>query len=395
MAKTDETDEEKAKPAFLALGEMKFVQSSRAYWNVKTVKLKRVYRKVRIWLRKRPLIGKVGGVIAAVFGEIAALALGLTCLWMYTISGFLAAGSADLSFFKPDAQRWFQNAFEGHKADVGILRLDWNFAQNSVIFHAANIEVYDTQGMVIERFDLIESEHALEDVMQGKVDLIRLNIQGGEASFVRSETGDMIAGLGRPNAVGSLGPVWRGAASGERPTPFQNSRLKELALKNVQIHIEDSQDGLSWHLDGTELSVSRTQTDLVYFAKTSLSSQRANGPASFAVEGRISRDLQDIETVLRLDDFNPARFMPERGRLAALRVLNAPLDLKTNMGARRGSGLESFNVSLDVGEGRIHTKDTSKGLRLAKFDARYQPEKNALNVQDIEFESEGLAFEGQ
>jgi len=91
---------------------------------------------------------------------------------------------ADVSFLTADASRWFSSAYEGKNADVGKMTLAWEAADNTVIFRANDISVHSENGERLNGLTFLETELALRDVARGKIDPIRVVIDGGELSLI-------------------------------------------------------------------------------------------------------------------------------------------------------------------------------------------------------------------
>jgi len=96
----------------------------------------------------------------------------------------IAQRVADVSFFKADASRWFSNAFEGKSADVGDVTLMWEAANNTVVFRARDVSVKTENGKPLNALAYVETELALRDIVKGKLDPIRVEVDGGELSFL-------------------------------------------------------------------------------------------------------------------------------------------------------------------------------------------------------------------
>jgi len=145
-------------------------------------------RKIVSWLKSAL------SFVYRVLGDLTAAVFGVAFAWLCAVNMLIAQRVTDVSFFKADASRWFTEAFEGKSADVGDVTLMWEAADNTVVFRAKDISVKTKSGAPLNALTYVETELALRDIVQGRLDPIRVEVDGGELSFLRDAEGNFIAG---------------------------------------------------------------------------------------------------------------------------------------------------------------------------------------------------------
>ena len=332
-------------------------------------------------------------------GELCAIVLGLAFVWLCGVNMLIAQRVADVSFLESDAARLFAGAFDGKSADVGQMTLAWEAADNTLIFRARDISVNTKSGDPLNALSYVETELALRDVARGKIDPIRVVVDGGELSFVRDEVGNFVAGLGTPDTVGEFGPVWRGEKN-DGDNDLSIGRIKSLEIRNAKVYVRDAGSDYKAQLRDTEMSVAFVPDAIIFDIAALLlketedsASIAASAPLNFA--GRVSPDLRNIDINFDSDDFNPSKLLPRLDELDVLLGLNAPLDLKVNAVAARGDGLQKLNADIDVGRGTLLRNGTSYSFGSARAKTGYDPSAETLKVSDINLSSDLLSLRGR
>ena len=332
-------------------------------------------------------------------GEICAIVLGLAFVWLCGVNMLIAKRVADVSFLKDDAARLFAGAFNGKSAEVGQMTLAWEAADNTLIFRARDIAVNTQTGAPLNALSYVETELALRDVARGKIDPIRVVVDGGELSFVRDEVGNFVAGLGTPDTVGEFGPVWRGEKN-DGDNDLSIGRIKSLDIRNAKVYIRDAGSDYKAQLQEAAMSVAFVPDAIIFdmaalLLKEAESSgiDAASAPLKFA--GRVSPDLRNIDVNFESDDLNPSALLPKMPELDALLGLNAPLDMKIYAVAARGEGLQKLEADIDVGRGTLLRNDTSYSFGSARAMTSYDPAAEMLNISDINLSSELLSLTGR
>lgn len=340
------------------------------------------------------LIKRVGYRFFRLFGEFTAIALGLAFFWVCAINILLAQKTLDISFLKPNAALWFSSAFEGKTADIGDLNLEWHARDNTITFQATNIIVKDAAGVPIQTINRLQSDLALQDVISARLDPVAVAINGGQITYKRRADGRAIAGLGTPETVGGLGPIWKSDGQG-RDTTANGFRLKQAQFRNVSLFILDERDGLALSLSDTALTIARDGDKIRFDAEGQLSTNDDTSiQSAISTSGKISHDFNDLDIIFHAQSFNPAKILPATGALSVGRLLDAAIDLKAVMKANADAGLTALSITANVGAGTVSTPDRTHRFNTADLTADYDVDARALNVSNLSVDSEFIRATG-
>jgi len=281
-------------------------------------------------------------------GELTAIVLGLAIFWFFALNVLLTRQSVDISGLKPNAQMWFSEAFNGSDAQIGDMELTWLPASNNVIFDATDVVITDKNGNEIETIPRLQTEMPLSGVAKGFLIPERLIIDGGSVTWMRTNNGNIIAGLGTPDTVGRLGPVWRGNRASGKTTRPDVSGIKTVTVTNATAYVVDDSDGV-------ELTFRDTGID---FTST---------PEAITI---------DMTSELQKDTVNiPLKFKMEATPNVKSYAIDVTIDLRTGKGGVKiGKALTEFD------EGR--------------FKARLTADSQIMDIEDIAFRSPKVSFSG-
>lgn len=343
--------------------------------------------------RHKKVVNSIFKWIFGAIGEVTAVTLGLAFIWLCAVNMVIAQRVADISFLKADASRWFSGAFEGKSADVGKMTLAWEAANNTVIFRANDISVDTARGKTLNSLTFIETELALRDVVQGKLDPIRVVIDGGELSFMRDAKGNFIAGMGTPETVGQFGPVWRGQ-SNDGDNDLEIGRIKSLKIDNAKIYVRDAGANYSAQLEKTAFDVTFATNSILFDMAADLSVPESLDTSPLSLRGVVSPDLQNIDAVFEAVNLNPSKMLPNLNSLKPFLALDAALEGSLHAVANREMGLQKLDITLSAGAGTLNWNDTVNEFVSAELGGAYDPEAQALNVSKLMLNSDLVSAEG-
>lgn len=341
---------------------------------------------------------------AWLLGEVTAIVLGAAVVWMAAINILLAKRTVDVSFLHADAARWFSSAFDGKAADIGKMTLQWEAADNTVVFRAADIAVRDTEGAVLNTITSIESTLAMRDLAGLRIDPIRVAVDGGKISWVRDANGAFQSGLGTPETVGQFGPIWSGQKNdGNRDLDL--GRLASVDIKNATLYIRDALSDYEAQLDSSQLKIDITDGDINFAMQANLITQEqaglsgSDGEAALEgtaldLKGAISPDLEDFNVRLTGAALNPTQSLPRKGRFAGLSFIDAPIDFDAALVSKRGQGLQAFEVSARAGAGQLKLDRGAAAFERASLSAEFNPNTEQLQFTEFAVKSDAVAFEG-
>ena len=327
-------------------------------------------------------------------GELTAVVLGISLAWLCAVNMLIAQRVADVSFFKADASRWFSNAFEGKSADVGDVTLMWEAANNTVVFRARDVSVKTENGKPLNALAYVETELALRDIVKGKLDPIRVEVDGGELSFLRDAEGNFIAGLGTPETVGQFGPVWRGEKN-DGDNDLEIGRIKSLKIENAKIYVKDSGLDYSAEMNNSNFYVDFVPDGVVFDMKADVSVDQGDEVSALKFKGRVSPDLQNIDATFSALKLNPSKVLPRLNILGPIIDLNAPLDLTLHSLAGRGSGLAALDLDILAGAGTLERDGQNTAFDMANIKGAYNPSSQTLEFKKFVLKSDLISTDGE
>ena len=326
-------------------------------------------------------------------GEFTAIVLGIALFWAIAINIVLARGSVDISFLEKNAGLWFSQAFDGRDASVGRMTLDWNPAGNSVIFRAANVSITDENAREIQHVDVLSSEIGITRVLSGQLDPRKLMIQGGAVTWLRDEEGKIKAGLGTPETVGKLGPVWTGRRARPRERGvFSLGGLEEIIITDAVAYLQNNRDGLNLQFSDTNINVNNTGEVFDFNVETNLIAGESGTPIKLNLV--LSPDFKDFNLELSGTRLNPKDIAPERNHFAIMSGLDALIDVNLAMISTREAGLRDVDLALIASKGRLDTKILKQGFDSAALIAAYDPASETLRITQMDVKADDLDITG-
>ncbi|MEP3892279.1 MAG: AsmA-like C-terminal domain-containing protein [Hellea sp.] len=334
---------------------------------------------------------RIGYRLFRLSGELTAIVLGLAIFWFFALNVLLTQQSVDISAFKPNAQMWFSEAFNGSDAQIGEMELAWLPASNNIVFTAANVAITDKDGNQINTIPSMQTEIPLSAAAKGALMPERLMIDGGAVTWLRGNDGGVIAGLGTPDTVGRLGPVWRGGG-GEAAARPDVSGIKTLKVTNATAYFVDDSDGLELTLKDTNIDFTHGAELITVDMTSKLRKDAVSIPLDFKM--RASPNVKSYTIDLTAVGLNPSVISPKRGRFAGLKTLNTSLDIKAVVKVDEAVGLETADVDLTAGKGQMEFGGQTARFDYGRFKAKLTADSQIMEVLDIAFKSPKVSFAG-
>ncbi|MEP1231178.1 MAG: AsmA-like C-terminal domain-containing protein [Litorimonas sp.] len=350
------------------------------------------------------VLKRVARRVYAYSGELFAAICGLMMAWLYAVSWLITQQSVDVSRFKPDAERWFFQAFDGNNAKVDTLSLRWLPASDSVVFEVQDIIVQDINGQTIQSFASIKTGFPLTNVIAARPIPSSVDIQGGALSWVEDENGQITAGLGTPDTVGRLGPVYRGALPNISKTDSDDRTeqisdvakalegFQSLNVKNTVLYFQSKNQDVPvvLNLDALSLSQKQKQLNLMLEGEVKQRGDVAKLNIAVATDAQFSQfEGRAIARNLRMSEL-----APKKGRYQDFSRLNAPMNFDVESVFSQDSGLQASQVSLDIASGEITGFKEPLTFNSATFAAALEPGEQRMAIQDITLNSSKFSFTG-
>ena len=338
-------------------------------------------------------VKKISYGIFSLSGELIAIALGLAILWFFALNVILTRQTVDISRFEPNAKMWFSEAFNGSGADIGAMQLKWRPGTKNIVFEAENITITDKSGGEIETIPRLRTEIPLAEAAKGSLIPQQVIIEGGAVTWLRTNDGDVIAGLGTPDTVGRLGPVWRGNRdSGETSRP-DVSGIQTVSVTNATAYVVDDSDGLELTFENTDIDFINTAQSITVDMVSNLRKGAENIPLTFNMTASPNVKSYSIDVSAR--GLNPSIISPKRGRFAGLKTLNTSINLNASVSVDEVNGLETAEVDLKAGDGRVKIGQNMAVFDGGKFKASLTAESQIMEIATIALNSPKLSFSGE
>jgi len=321
--------------------------------------------------------------------EITAIIISLACLWFTALNILISQQSVDITVLKPNAQMWFSQAFNGSDAQIGDMKLSWLPASNNIAFEARNVVITDTDGRTIETIPRLQTEIPVIEASKGVLIPKRLVIDGGSVTWLRDNNGGITAGLGTPNTVGKLGPVWRGKSNGGG---IYFNEIGFVTITNATAYIIDDTDGLELTLKSTNLDLNPTPKNIEVSLVSTINKNDTNIPLKLKMI--ISSDLKDYAVDIKTAGLNLSIISPKRGRFSVFKDFNAELDIEARLNVDRVQGLSMANVDVAVGNGHIQFGEFEMEFDEANIDAVLSAESQNMAITNIGLVSKNISFSG-
>ncbi len=355
-----------------------------------------------------PLTGKVlriskliAGRFYAYSGELFAMICGLGIAWLYAMSWLLTQQSVDISRFKPDAERWFLSAFDGNSAKVDTLSLRWLPASDSVVLEIQNMTVRDAEDQIVQNFTELKTSFPLRRVVTARPVPSVIDIRGGTLSWVEDENGVVTAGLGMPETVGRLGPVYRGEApklsqpDSDHNLDFQQAlaTFKSLNVEDTILYYQNKIKDIDIVLDLNNLTVIQENEQIDLDVSGLL--RQSDGPAPVNLTLKTNARFSDFEgraigQAVRLDEL-----APRKGRYRDLSRVVAPVSFDVQTIFSQIDGLQASQITLDVGKGSVAGFTQPLDFESAKFMATLEPGAQRMSIETIALNSSKFSFMGE
>lgn len=327
-------------------------------------------------------------------GEIVSVILALAITALYLASNLAARQSMDLNAMRPNAERWFSQTFEGARADLGELSIRWNPSEDTVVMTATDIVVYDTESRIVQTLPLLRLSTTKASLLALQPRLRDIEIVGGEISWVVRDDGRVIAGIGRPETVGGIGPTFEGRADrGDQALTEWLSEFQSISLRESRGFIQNRQSGLDAVIELDRLYGRKDAALTILDVDGAVMSGNERGQMRLAMQSL--DDMQTYDLDLTLQGLVPESLSTRAGRLSALKGLALPVDARLTARYGRETGLEAASLALSAGQGSVDLAGDTHRVNALNFDAVLNPGDEEMQVEALRIDSERLVLSGE
>lgn len=346
--------------------------------------------------RIRRIIGAVFYRIFRLGGEFTAVVLGLGILLLWIAGSVLDRQSTDLTMLRPNLKIWFADAFDGQSAEFGRLDLAWLPADNHLVVTVEDAAIFDDDGRILEKFELIKTTVAQSEQMSWRPRFISAQIKGGVVSYVEDKAGGVIIGLGPPETVGSVGPSYRNDETIQRGSPLPLDFIQFVQISDAAVYVQNAVSDVDLKADVEQLTASFSGDGSVILSAKGAIDQPTR-PAPFLIDTIAKTDLSEIKLAVTVTQARLDEIAPKKGRFWELQGVAAPLDLKADIDFSRREGLRSAKVDLTIGAGDIvglrSTPPATYKIQGLSALGTLEPGAERMQVEKLALMSPRLAFQ--
>ena len=331
-------------------------------------------------------------------GELTAVVLGLALAGSWIAMNVLDRQSTDLTILRPNIKMWFADAFEGQDAEFGRLELSWLPASDYFVVTIEDAEVQGKDGTRVESFELIRATLAMGNAARIRPRLINADVSGGALSYVEDANGDIVAGLGLPDSVGQVGPVYRNSETENSSLNLKKyfEDLEFIQIRNANLYIKNAVSGIDIQSNIASMSVALSDDAGLTLTADGVVEQ-PSGQMPFSISSILGEEFQDMKLRMSANKLRPDEIAPKKGRFWDFQGLAAPVDLTLSVDFSRLDGLRSADVEIDVGEGSFtllrNETQPNFPIKSLLMRASLAPGEERMDIQQLDLSSPKLSFD--
>ena len=321
-----------------------------------------------------------------VTAELGVVIMGIAIAWLYGVSWLLSQQSVDISEARGVLGQLFAEAVAGAGVEIPTMRLDWYPATGDIVFTGQNISINTTDGTEFQNLPTLQTYFPLEEFRKGSLTPRKVVLTGGVVSWVEDENGRIRAGLGTPDTLGRLGPLWQGRrASSRQRAAIDLDGVDAVEVAGARAYYINSMNGLALSLDDVALDFQRQKEDLSFDLKAQLNQSDFKDQIPLSLSVMTNTEFDNFDVSLQAVGINPAISGPTKGRYSEIRDINAPVTSRMNFIYGPEIGLQSADLDIKVGAGRFEREDLDQ-----TFDFESVATKAFLNLGEDEMTVERL-----
>ncbi|MEP4051686.1 MAG: AsmA-like C-terminal domain-containing protein [Litorimonas sp.] len=347
----------------------------------------------------RSILNKIVNRLDRIFGDLIAISLGLGIVGLFIANSVLERQSTDLTVLRPNLKIWFAEAFNGRDAEFGRLELAWRPADGALVATIEDAEIRGSDGELLERFELIRSTFRPKSDLRARPDLINVQIKGGVLTYLEDADGQIIAGLGPPQTVGRVGPVYRSGEMRQSASPLREmlQDLEFVQIEEAEIYVRNAISGIDLKSDVEILQASFSENgDLILAAIGTV--DQTTTPMPFTVNTISDADFDSVKLRLNVSGARPDEIAPTKGRFWEFQGLAAPVDLTVDVDFSRSEGLRSASVDMEVSKGEftLLREESPRKFPLQSLVARASlaPGNERMDIETLDLKAPNLSFNG-
>ena len=342
-------------------------------------------------------LSKLVYIVDRIIGDLTAVVLGLGIASLWMASSVLDRQYTDLTVLQPNIRMWFAEAFDGRDAEFGQLGLKWLPVNGHVVVTIEDAEIRGRNGKVLEKFDLVQTTLALNKDWRARPRLINAQVKGGILSYLQNDKGQITAGLGSPDKIGRIGPVYR-SGDAKRSVSGISSMMQDLEfiqIEDADIYIRSDTSGVNLKSGVERLHASFSESGGLILTASGTVDQNTNA-MPFTLNTISNSDFDAVKVRLKVKGARLDEIAPSKGRFWEFQGLAAPLDLTADIDFSSKEGLKSASLDVDISEGKF-TVLRGHNPREIPFQslvarASLAPGNELMNVERLDLNAPNLSF---
>jgi len=336
----------------------------------------------RIWYRTQRFLGEVTAII---------LALGV--IWLFALNILLDRQKIDVTGLRSNAQLWFSQAYGGRDAEIGQMDVEWLSEGNNVRLVIRDVNVKDADAMSLQQFRSIVADVPLAKASLGQFMPDRLDVKGGSVTWRRFEDGSVTAGLGTPETVGRLGPVWKGRkqTEGTKPSIPELDNLSYIRIEDATVFVRDDRDGFEAEIKDAFVEFSKLDARYKLHFAGQIHKDDQKVPILF--HGETDKDFNNFDVGLQVENANLNKLAPETGRLAVFEALNLPLNTVANIKMEDGE-FQQIEADISSGAGTVNFGQSNEAVQSFALKAFLNPGDEMLQIETVKLDAAKAQISG-
>lgn len=330
--------------------------------------------------------------------ELGVVIMGVAIVWLYGLSWFLSQQSLDISGARGILGQLFTEAVAGAGVEIPSMRLDWYPANDDIVFTGEDISINSNDGTEIQNLATLQSYFPLKDVRHGNLIPRKVVLTGGVVSWVENDKGQIQAGLGTPDNLGRLGPLWEGRrATTRRRAALDLDGVDTVEISGARAFYINSTNGLTVSLEDVSLDFKRQAEALNLVLNADLVQPEATKKIPLSLSVLTNTDFDNFDVSLQATGINPSVSGPTKGRFAEVRDINAPINVKANFLYGPETGLQSADLNVEAEAGRFDREDLGQPFDFESIvtTAVLIPGEAEMTVERLDVRAPLLSFTSQ
>lgn len=327
--------------------------------------------------------------VAAVFSLL--IFIGALGLWR------LAEGPVEAQALRTMATEALLDTTGADVAAIGRVQVYFDPRLAAIVVSADNVSAARAGGDVIVDAEKIEAALALDWLIVGRAKPVRLAVNGGQLSFLRTHDGNIHAGLGGVDAVRSTPDAsvedlnaMSGSSRASQNTLTDPSgmldRLREVDLRGVDLHVVDEVTDINWQMRDLRAQLGMDDQRLEIDVSTGLITSAGLAPVALRLDS--GRNLQSFFIDLRIRDLVPAAAAPRLGPGAALQALDAPLSIDLVVDATVETGLRTAMLDVKGAPGLLRLGGETYDVRASELVLLLDAGGGSLDIQSASIDTD-------